>query len=217
MIGDRRMKSRLAMTNDKIDREELKERILLTATKLFYENGIRKIKMDMIASALHISKRTLYEVYDKKEDLLFEVLKREEETYICHLEKFNKSGVSVIDIITEIIRFKIEQFNNITPNFFKDLNKYPHLLDYLDKKHKEHSSERNLFIQRGVEEGYFLDNMNIEIANLVAETAFRQMTTNPLYAQFELKEVFKTLILLHVRGFCTLKGIEILDRRIKEL
>ena len=54
-------------------RKEIKEKILQLATTMFFQHGIRKVKMDDIANHLKISKRTLYELYQNKEDLLYEV------------------------------------------------------------------------------------------------------------------------------------------------
>ena len=48
-------------------RQELKEKILITAVELFHKNGIKSVKMDDIANELKISKRTLYEIYSNKE------------------------------------------------------------------------------------------------------------------------------------------------------
>ena len=53
-----------------IYRQELKGKILVTAMSLFKREGIKRVKMDDIAQALSISKRTLYETYENKEQLL---------------------------------------------------------------------------------------------------------------------------------------------------
>ena len=50
----------------------MKDKILDTANSLFNERGVKAVKMDDISNSLSISKRTLYEIYDNKEDLLFE-------------------------------------------------------------------------------------------------------------------------------------------------
>lgn len=52
-------------------RSDLKEKILEAATPMFYQHGIRKVKMDDIAKRLRISKRTVYEIYADKEDLFW--------------------------------------------------------------------------------------------------------------------------------------------------
>lgn len=44
-------------------KKELKARVLSLASKMFFQYGICKVKMNDIAAHLKISKRTLYEIY----------------------------------------------------------------------------------------------------------------------------------------------------------
>ena len=53
-------------------RKTLREKIMNAAMKCFREKGIRAVRMDDIANELSISKRTLYEIYNNKEELLYE-------------------------------------------------------------------------------------------------------------------------------------------------
>ncbi len=46
------------------------ERILAAADKLFYEQGIRAVGVDTIAAEAGVSKRTLYNYYPTKDDLI---------------------------------------------------------------------------------------------------------------------------------------------------
>ena len=48
-------------------RRQLRKRILEVASLEFRSKGIRSVKMDDIANSLSISKRTLYEIYENKE------------------------------------------------------------------------------------------------------------------------------------------------------
>lgn len=45
---------------------ELRNRILKAAMTEFLHKGVKSVKMDDIANALAISKRTLYEIYSNK-------------------------------------------------------------------------------------------------------------------------------------------------------
>ena len=56
-------------------KQGLRDVIIDAAIKSFAEKGIRSVKMDDVAAELSISKRTLYEIFDRKEDLLFEGVK----------------------------------------------------------------------------------------------------------------------------------------------
>src|SRR5207342_2211229 len=55
---------------------DMKERILETADKLFYLQGIRAIGVDTIASEIGISKRTLYNHFPSKDTLIMAYLER---------------------------------------------------------------------------------------------------------------------------------------------
>ena len=52
------------------NREELRRLVVSASGEMFFRNGIRQVKMDDIASKLSISKRTLYEIFANKEELL---------------------------------------------------------------------------------------------------------------------------------------------------
>ena len=51
-------------------RKELKSRIIDYAMGEFYKRGVRAVKMDEISQGLHVSKRTVYEIFGDKEELL---------------------------------------------------------------------------------------------------------------------------------------------------
>jgi AcrR family transcriptional regulator len=55
---------------------DMKERILETADRLFYLQGIRAIGVDTIAAEIGISKRTLYNHFPSKEELIKAYLSR---------------------------------------------------------------------------------------------------------------------------------------------
>ena len=58
------------------EKPDMKERILQTADRLFYLEGIRAIGVDTIAAAIGISKRTLYNHFPSKDALISAYLER---------------------------------------------------------------------------------------------------------------------------------------------
>ena len=68
----------------------LKQKILSIAIELFNERGVRAVKMDDISSELSISKRTLYEIYENKEELLYECVKNKYEDSEVVLPRIQK-------------------------------------------------------------------------------------------------------------------------------
>jgi AcrR family transcriptional regulator len=57
-------------------KEQIEERILETADRLFYRQGIRAIGVDTVADEIGISKRTLYNHYPSKDALIAAYLSR---------------------------------------------------------------------------------------------------------------------------------------------
>ena len=54
----------------------MRERILETADRLFYRQGIRAVGVDTVAGEIGISKRTLYNYFPSKDDLIVAYLSR---------------------------------------------------------------------------------------------------------------------------------------------
>ncbi len=203
-------------SNETVYRQQLKGRILQIATALFHQHGIKQVKMDDIANDLRISKRTLYEVYENKEDLLFEVLQQHDSAERQQLLEFDKPGTNVINIILEIYRVRTAEFITVNPLFFEDLQKYPNLLTYVRKLHNDKEAEIVAFIERGKNEGLFLENVNYGIVRELTFASEQFVMNNFLFKRYDITELSRIMIMLFVRGICTEKGIKLLDQYFAE-
>lgn len=170
-------------------RSDLKEKILEAATPMFYQHGIRKVKMDDIAKRLRISKRTVYEIYADKEDLLLEVLQHSDEANRQKMKRLDVPGTNVIDIIILFFKQKAEEISRINPVFFEDMQQYPKLLEFFRKRRKRQGAETQDFIRRGIDEGYFLTDINFDLVVMVADASVQFIMSNYLYKKYNFKEL----------------------------
>ena len=193
-------------------RKDLKEKILTSASSLFYRHGIKSVKMDDIAKCLSISKRTMYEIYANKEDLLFEVIKHHNEENRNVLRQFDTPDANVMDILVALFRLRMKEVSSINPLFLEDMQKYPKLLEMLRKESEARTNLSYLFFERGVKEGYFLPNLNYQIIEKLTRILFTDIMEKSLYKQYGIQEFFRTVMLFFLRGICTMKGIKYLDR-----
>mgnify|MGYP000739026551 FL=1 len=91
-------------------RQELKDRIISYAMPEFYKRGVKAVKMDEISQGLHVSKRTVYEIFGDKEELLLAGMKRQLEKNRSKLENFAKTQAkNVIDIISYVYKLQMER------------------------------------------------------------------------------------------------------------
>lgn len=100
-------------------KQELKDRIKKAASEMFFKNGIRQVRMDDIAHNLGISKRTLYEIYDNKEQLLLDVVKYNNEENVKKLTDFANQGRTAIEIMAEFYRLQMKRVGNVNPCFLR--------------------------------------------------------------------------------------------------
>ena len=192
-------------------RLSLKSKILDTAMLDFAKRGIKSVKMDDIARGLNISKRTLYEIYENKEILLYECIKKAKAQDECEMLAMMSHHDNVIDIILNIYKIKIEQFKQVTPLFYSDLEKFPMVMSYLEEQHERDRVLQKQFIVRGVEEGYFRKDVDIDIVITMFDALSQYVRRTRLYNQYPVKDIFNNMLFISFRGICTQKGIEVID------
>ena len=185
--------------------------ILKTAMQAFVEKGIRAVKMDDIAESLAISKRTMYELYATKEELLYQGVKAARESRKEKLMEIAK-GKDLMEILLKVYHMRVEEANATNSLFYDDLVKYPRVLRYLSREKKNSRESMIQFFERGVQEGYFRDDINYELAALLFDALGRYIQEERLYNKYSIKEIFRGMPLVLLRGLCTAKGIEKLQK-----
>lgn len=194
-------------------RNELKERILEYSEKEFYANGVRQVKMDNIANYLSISKRTLYEIYPTKEDLLLECLKKHDKTHESRIEQYiEESNPNAIEIIIFSYKMKLEHFLQLNPLFLEELCKYKRVISYFDARDKERDTNFEWLFNCGVEEGFFRKDLNRRIISNMFTVSLKEAIDNELYKEFGMEYLFRDIVFTLIRGICTIKGIEAIDQ-----
>jgi len=197
-------------------RQSLRGRILVSAMNAFARYGVKAVKMDDIAQQLGISKRTLYEIYDNKEVLLFEGVKIYHEEREKQLEQLLIDSDNVMTAILAIYKRQVEDFKKVNPQFYSDLAIYPQVKKYLEHD-KKFSNERFLkFLNRGVSEGYFRHDVDYHFVMIMFNAIGEYISNHELYRHFTIEQLFRNIIFVSLRGFCTPKGIVLLDDFLSE-
>jgi AcrR family transcriptional regulator len=193
----------------------LRERILETAMTAFATKGIKAVKMDDIAQTLSISKRTLYEIYENKEILLFEGVKKYALLRTEQMKELYEKSSNVMDIIMGVYRMKVKEFELTCPEFYSDITKYPSVIEFL---HKDGERSHDLFmgfLKRGVEERYFRPDVRLDMISMLFSAIMDYITKQQLYKTCTAEELFHNMLFVTMRGFCTTEGAKLLDNYIQ--
>lgn len=71
-------------------KSKARQRIIETAERLFYAEGVRSVGIDRIISEAEVAKMTLYNHFSSKDDLILSVLQHREEKFDAMFEKWMK-------------------------------------------------------------------------------------------------------------------------------
>ena len=198
-------------------RKELRGRILEVAMQDFIQRGIRAVKMDDIAGSLGISKRTLYEIFPNKESLLLEGIRLKQAMGEEEMAKYvTEKNPNTMDIIMKFYHMQMEELSSLSLTFITEISRYPLVTEFLRKKHQKSEENANRFFQRGVKEGYFRSDVDYELISRLGEGMTQNAIARQLYFQYEPQYIFRNIIFLFLRGFCTQKGLEYIDNTLIE-
>ena len=192
-------------------KKSLKGRILEAAMKAFAERGVKAVRMDDVSQMLSISKRTLYELYTDKEELLYQGVVKYDQDNRKHMTAFIEQASSVMDIIIETYQRRVVSIGSVNPQFYEDIQKYPKVVEYLNKE-REHAYDQFLgFLQRGVREGYFREDVDYELVAQMFNAINTFVMNQHLLSRYSIQQVFVNMLLVPLRGFCTEKGLQVIE------
>ncbi len=198
---------------------EQRERIIEEATSQFFRYGIRNVRMDDIAAALGISKRTMYEMYKDKTDLVQTVLVVLSQQQEDKNRQLMEGSGNVIETIFVFMQEGIKVMNAINPVFFSDLKKFYYGV-YSAVHNENVKSAYNItyvLLHKGLEEGIFRKDISIPIVSKLFHEQMNLISEEKIFPrdQFDYTEVFRNLIINFMRGISTSKGIEIIDKMLE--
>ncbi|MBE6294066.1 MAG: TetR/AcrR family transcriptional regulator [Bacteroidales bacterium] len=207
------------MTTSKTNntKQNVREHIIAQASDLFFHRGIKDVKMDDIAHEIGISKRTVYELFADKEELLHESLKYiYKNIHRTGRQKIRETSNNTLDVLLTLYYIYFEMLKKANKNFFLDLKRYPKITEYQKTKEKRNSDKFKKWIQKGVKEGLFREDANSDIILYILRRDIEYITISNEFSNYSIDELGRSFILFYLRGIATSKGQEIIENFIKK-
>lgn len=203
--------------SDKHLHEEQRNRVIALAGKMFAEQGIRKVRMDDVAAALTISKRTLYEMFADKEELLLECMKVNQERKHEYATQVAATANNVLEIVFCLYQNGMEEMKNVHPSMYRDIKKYPRVCEYLNQRKAQSAKKSKDFYEAGVHQGLLRTDINFDIFQFLTDLSMSGfLNDDMLMERWTLADVLDTVVRVHMRGICTEKGQRMLDDFLRE-
>lgn len=197
---------------DAAQREKTKSRVIQAAAKAFLNNGVKNVTMDDIAHTLGMSKRTLYQLFADKEELLLACIAKHDEEELKRLETLTQQTDNVFDFILYMFARKMDELKNVSLAYVQETLKYPKVQAYFRAKQQMRENDAVNFLKRGVEQGYFRPDINFHIVYHEITDGIDLVCRSTALAQYSHVELFRNTAIVCLRGCSTLKGIELIDK-----
>lgn len=192
---------------------DIKQRIIEKAGDLFFQFGVKNVSMDELASSLGISKRTIYENFKDKEEILLSLILKLRDERDAAFQMFLAKDHNVVEVFIKIIELQ-QSVPVCDAKFFQDIYKYyPDISRLMQENVERNNVFLRTFLQKGIEQGFIREDLNVNVAAfLVEESTYVYIRASYLEKPpFSFAELFYTMMINFVRGISTEKGIRIID------
>ena len=186
-----------------------KEEIIRITRELIARNGIRAVRVDEIAQTLGISKRTLYEMFADKNDLVGACLdymshQQRERIVACSKRRGGNSLQKVLKLANEYM----DNLYTVDPRFLSDIRHKIIFPEHYDEHREFWHREITRWLEASRDEELLLPEIDAPaFADRLMNTLYELRLTGTV--REELYLFCRTIL----RGAATRKGIELIDRR----
>ena len=200
-----------------------RETIIQLAAEMFVGQGIKAVRMDDIARHIGVSKRTIYEQFGDKEELLYQCLSyyvREQDRRHAELGAQAKNVLEAMLLVFGDVMDKAEISHRLQSNLRRF---YPKVYERLvaERRNRDGVEQVNvannqfkIALSRGVEEGYFQGIVNFDLAITLLRYSVEGLIVRKdvlLSHNMSTNEALVFLVVNFLRGISTEKGMRLID------
>ena len=191
--------------------------LLKNISTLFKKYGVKSVTMDDIAREFGISKKTLYNHFESKADVVYKVAQFEFDKEREDLEKLCQEHKHVIDQLYVISKFIIEVNLKLTPSLTYSIDKYYHKIweELMDKREKHILNIITNNFNTGIKQGIYRKDVDMNIIQhfyaFLLNIKSLEMYNDLVAEKFD--DTFNTIFIYHIRGIANNVGIKYLEKQ----
>ena len=197
---------------------EAYHKLLSMIFQLILERGIKGLTMDTVASSLSISKRTLYEIFDSKSDMIVKTMSHMNEKRHKVAEEAYLSAPNSLIGILRIFFIQREFVCNVNVNFFRDMDLIsPDIKEYYRQQSERTLANSQRFFAQGVEEGVLRDDVDFAVQFRILQIQMESLKRMEEHfpPEISLIRAYDAIFVGFLRGIVSEKGMKMLDEILK--
>ena len=198
----------------------MKERIIKEAISLFLEYGFKSVTMDDLAEKLGVSKKTIYEHFHTKTDLVKETTDIIFENISCSIDDLRNQKLDPVEETLAIKNQVMRHLKNEKSSTQYQLQKYyPKIHKSLKKKQWDKMQDccrENLI--RGVKDGFYRPQIDVESVFRFYYHGMNLLKDQEVFPpqKFSTQELNTQFLEYHIRGIASPKGLKRLEELLSQ-
>lgn len=217
-------KTFLSFTNMNLETalmSEIKDLILRKSKAFFMKAGVKSPSMDDVARHLTISKKTLYQHFSSKQDLLAQIFNCEEKEEAARIHTLGDTAKNAIEETIMIGRFVMEDLKQLMlslPTVYEIRKYYNDIwVNYENKMYENIYEGVHQNLERGKREGLYRSELNSDmIAKFYVRSAMSIVNSEIFPDEKYYKpHLYREFLMYHINGITTPKGLQILEENLK--
>jgi|ERR1700761_642228 len=192
------------------------ERIIIGGEQLFLEAGIKSVTMDDIAKHLGMSKKTIYQFFKDKNELVMALCRRRIQEDEQQMNELISKSANVIEEMIAMMKCSEEIFSRINPITIHDMQKYHPDAWKIFQDFKAdvvvHTLEE--LLNKGIKQGYIRPDIDVRILAIMRVAQVELGFNAKVFptAEFNTWRVQQQFLEHFNFGICTLKGYKLLNQ-----
>jgi TetR/AcrR family transcriptional regulator, cholesterol catabolism regulator len=199
--------------------QDISEKIIQEATSLFLKYGIKSVTMDDISRSMSISKKTIYQYFHDKNEIVNKVAQVHLETEKQTFEEIQTNAGNAIEKLYRHSLFLRRSFEKMNPVVLFDLKKYyPDAWQlFIDYKKDVFSKSMINTLTEGIRQGYFRENIDPEILITLRFEVLQLIADGNIFPpdQYDFRDVQIQLFDHFIHGILTEKGHVLMNEYYK--
>lgn len=190
------------------------KKLLNAIFPIILKNGMKGTTMDNVASSLSMSKRTLYEIFGSKEEMLKAVIRFYHQQHIDNITRIYNESENVIEALCLILKILKEVMEQANADFFRDMDsRYSKLRRAYDMQFDVWYNNLMKVIDKGIEQGVFRPEVNYSVLLRMLRIQMESLKRMEEFLPNDvtLSEAFFTVNMGFLRSIASQQGIAILD------
>ncbi len=190
--------------------ENVKQNIVEAAMKLFQMYGYNRISVDEIAASLRISKKTIYQHFASKEELLLAAVSAIVDPALGKVNGLLDMKLGFEETFARLASIFHELSAQMTPQILQDLHAMPRLWKKIDERRNEVISRYVEVIERGQELGEVRKDVDSRFLITLITTVVRHFAipANLLALNMSPKQMAGNILSIIMFGILTDQGRE---------